>query len=497
MVRVKTDAGWVQGVREDGVLTFLGIPYAAPITPERAFLAPQPAAPWSGVRAADRFGAVCPQVATYGPVGRAATSRLRAGSDFLTVNVRTPALEASAPVLFWIHGGGYAASSANEAALQTGAFAASGIVEVSVNYRLGALGFLALEEEQYPDNRGLLDIVAALRWLRANIAAFGGDPARVTLAGRSAGGFAVAALLGMPCARGLFSQALLQSVASTAVATREEARKLTRRMREKLAHRHEALPRVAWDVLLQAQKQICDESYTQHHFLRDGAASMLGVPFTPVIDGATLPAHPETLAAHGEIPPLPLMIGCTSAEYLTHSSAQPEMDDALAARLLDERVKALGWRGNEIVQRYRQALPGHSGRGIWRAVAGDLVFHNPASRFARLLGAHQPVYKYLYGDIEADEGGAAHGAELGHVWFRHGKTPPTLAPHQRIAHPDFAAALHQVWVSFLRHRPPSYAARPWLPYRAPDYAVLHLTPRHIAMTRDVFAERLALWQRES
>ncbi len=488
MTLITTTAGRLQGYVEHHIQTFLGVPYAAPLSAGRAFLAPQPVAPWQGTRLALRHSDVCPQIATYGPVGQAATSRLSAGSDCLTLNIRSADVTGSAPVVVWIHGGGYAAGSANEAVLQTGAFAASGIVEVTVNYRLGVFGFLHLGG-LYPDNRGMLDVIAALQWVRDNIAAFGGDPDRITLAGRSAGGFAVATLLAMPAAQGLFQQALLQSGASTGVATQEDALKVTHRLQRALVSPRQALPHLSWDLLLAAQQQICDESYTRHDFQRDGAASMLGVPFTPVIDGSSLPAHPEMLAAQGNLPAIPIMMGTTSAEYLTHSSVHAALDDAQAARLLDERVKPLGWRGEEIVARYRRELPHHSGLGLWRAIAGDLVFHNPSSRLVRLLSAQQPVYKYLYGAIAPDERGAAHGAEVAHVWWRAEHPPRTLAPHQQIAYPPFAAEVHRHWVTFLQHQ------APWPAYTAPDDAVLHLTPGASALAPDPFAARLGWWQR--
>src|SRR5690606_37723146 len=177
---------------------------------------------------------------------------LAQGSDFLTLNIRTPSLDGRAPVLVWIHGGGYAVGSANEPVLQSGAFAASGIVEVTVNYRLGALGFLHVPGR--PDNRGLLDQIAALRWVRDNIAAFGGDPARVTFAGRSAGGFSIAAVMAMPRAHGLFAKAMPQSGASTAIASMEDAEKLTRRLLRRLEIDAGALKDLPFEVLLVAQR---------------------------------------------------------------------------------------------------------------------------------------------------------------------------------------------------------------------------------------------------
>lgn len=488
---VETAAGAIRGIEENGILAFLGVPYAAPVTPERWFRAPEPAEAWRGVRDATRPGAVCPQIPTYGTVGRGATSRLEFGTDFLTVNIRTPGLDGRAPVLVWIHGGGYAVGSANETAWQTGAFAVSGIVEVTVNYRLGALGFLSLPGA--PDNRGLLDQIAALAWVRDNIAAFGGDPDRVTLAGRSAGGFSVAALMAMPAAHGLFARALPQSGASTGIATPDDAAKLTHRVLSRLGVDAAGLTGVPIADLLVAQRDLCNESYEQHDFDRDGTAAMLGVPFVPVIDGVSLPEHPEAAAAEGRAAPVPMMIGCTSAEYLVHSTAQPDMDDAECARRLHERVRPLGLAGAEIVARYRAVLPEHSGKGLWRAIAGDLVFQNPTTRLARLHARHQPVLKYLFGRIDPDETGAAHGAEVGHVWYRPGMAVDHLRPHQAVTDRGFAETVHDVWTRFIAGTTPIAAPVIWPPHAAGNESVLRLADGRVWVEDDPFARRVALF----
>lgn len=496
MTIVETTGGPVEGFRENGYHVFLGIPYAASMTPERRFAAPQPVPRWSGIRSARRLSAVCPQIPTYGPVGKAAASKRGFGTDFLTVNIRTPSVTGSAPVLVWIHGGGYAVGSANEAVLQSGAFAASGIVEVTVNYRLGALGFLHLNDGS-PDNRGLLDQIAALQWVRDNIKAFGGDPKRVTFAGRSAGGFAVAAVMAMPAAHGLFARAMPQSGASTGISTMDDAQKLNRRMLEHLQVTEAELHRMPFETLLVAQRDLCNESYERHDFERDGSASMLGVPFVPVIDGISLPRHPEAAAADGKAIAVPMMIGCTTGEYVTHATAQPDMDFEIAASLLHERVRPMGLTGAGIVERYRHALPAHSPRGIWRAVGGDLVFQNPAARFARLHAVHQPVYKYLYGPIEPDERGAPHGAEVGEVWYRRGMDASHLPERQAVTQPDFAEAVHDVWVSFVRDEAPTSPAGDWPRYSASQPKVLHMDGGDFRVIPDPFDRRTALWSKVS
>ncbi|MEF2070567.1 carboxylesterase family protein [Consotaella aegiceratis] len=383
--------------------------------------------------------------------------------------------------------------------MQSGAFAASGVVEVSVNYRLGALGFLHLDG--CPDNRGLLDQIAALEWVQRNIAAFGGDPARVTYAGRSAGGFSIATVMAMPASHGLYAQAMPQSGASTAVATMEEAQKLTARMTAALGTDETGLRCVSIDDLLTAQRDLCNESYEQHDYARDGAAAMVGVPFVPVIDGQSLLEHPEAAAAAGRTASVPMMIGCTSGEYVTHATAHSAMDFAACIGLLHERVRAKGLTGAEIVTRYRATLSDHTPLGIWRAVAGDLVFQLPAIRFAKLHAAHQPVWKYLYGPIVADELGAPHGAEVGAVWYRRGMDLALQPERQRVKDIAFAADVHETWATFVRAAADEHKSLrlrrdlDWPRYCSDDPRVLRMKEGSFSIERDPFDARASLWQR--
>ena len=219
---VKTDAGLVSGAPgTGGVVAYLGIPYAAPPVGALRWRPPQPAAHWAGVRAADRFGTSCMQAQpgsrlpwteefmTQGPIGE----------DCLSLNVWTPATSASArlPVMVWIYGGGFNEGSSAVAVYDGAALARKGVIVVSMNYRVGALGFLAHpelsreSEHHVSGNYGLLDQIAALQWVRRNIGAFGGDAARVTIFGQSAGALSVAGLMQSPLAKGLFARAIAQS----------------------------------------------------------------------------------------------------------------------------------------------------------------------------------------------------------------------------------------------------------------------------------------------
>jgi para-nitrobenzyl esterase len=213
-----TDLGALAGERAEGVLRFLGVPYAAPPVGDLRWRAPQPAAPWTGLRDARRFGPACPQPPAQGPTYVSPDRSTHQDEDCLYLNLWTPACDdARRPVMVWLHGGGFRNGSGAEAWYDGAALARRGVVLVTLNYRLGALGFLAHEalEAESPlaisGNYGLLDQVAALEWLRDHVAAFGGDPGSVTIFGQSAGAGSVRALLECPQARGLFHRAIQQS----------------------------------------------------------------------------------------------------------------------------------------------------------------------------------------------------------------------------------------------------------------------------------------------
>ncbi|MCG7528095.1 carboxylesterase family protein, partial [Streptomyces sp. OfavH-34-F] len=223
----ETVHGTVRGAYEDGVAVFRGIPYAAAPVGARRFRAPAPPESWTGVRAATAYGPTAPKRPYGPPLDRLLADPSVPGEDCLNLNVWTPdPAGAGLPVLVWVHGGNLLHGSSALALYDGTAFARDGVVCVSVNYRLGVEGFAVLPDA--PANRGLLDQLAALGWVRDNIAAFGGDPDRVTLCGESAGAIGVGALLTAPRARGLFRRAVLQSGVPSALPV-AEARGTTER----------------------------------------------------------------------------------------------------------------------------------------------------------------------------------------------------------------------------------------------------------------------------
>src|ERR1700722_19231247 len=215
-LQVKIDTGTIEGKANGPVRAFLGIPYAAPPVGELRWKPPAPPAKWSGVRAATEFGAACMQGRPYSDM---VFRDPGISEDCLSLNVWTPAKnpKANLPVMVWIHGGGFMAGASSEPRQDGGVLARQGVVVVSMNYRLGIFGFLALpdlaaeSDKKAAGNYGLLDQVAALEWVKRNIAAFGGDPDNVTIFGESAGSFSVSALMASPVAKGLFQRAIGES----------------------------------------------------------------------------------------------------------------------------------------------------------------------------------------------------------------------------------------------------------------------------------------------
>src|SRR5437764_2016161 len=223
MTIVETTTGAVEGRLKDGIFDFRGIPYAAPPVGELRFRPPQPVEPWAGVRDATRFGPMAPQTtgAMETMFGAAPPAM---DEDCLSLNVWTPAADdGKRPVMVWIHGGAFLFGTGATPWYDGRSFARDGVVLVTINYRLGAFGFLHVDGQ---GNNGILDQVAALEWVRDNIAAFGGDPGNVTAFGESAGAMSVGTLLGLPAAKGLFVKAIPESGAAHTPRTAEQAEHL-------------------------------------------------------------------------------------------------------------------------------------------------------------------------------------------------------------------------------------------------------------------------------
>lgn len=362
---VMTACGRVRGAWADGAgsAMFLGIPYAeAPVVGLR-FAAPKPKAPWEGTREATQFGPT-PLRGEHGIT--LIPEHSIPGRDTLSVNVWTPTLEpgVALPVVVWIHGGGYVSGSPASPWYDGRAFVRDGVVFVSVSYRIGFTGFGWIEGTT--QNRGVLDWICALEWVRDNIAAFGGDPGRVTIAGQSAGGGAVLTLLGAPAAAGLFHAGYAMS-AALADASPEEAKKRARHL-ARLADVPADLAgfsSITEATLLQLQRKVTAPTaphllHDVHEMLRDGL--LLG----PVLDGEVVTESLTTVAAHGVNAAVPLVLGGTADELsgLFHSGGVLDMlpkhallltlgiDPAAAHRWLEHMGSAADVSTSELLSRY-------------------------------------------------------------------------------------------------------------------------------------------------
>ncbi|MEU3606874.1 carboxylesterase family protein [Streptomyces sp. NPDC035033] len=390
-----TENGAVRGFRAaDEVVAVLGIPYAAPPFGPHRFRAPAPAAPWEGVRDGTAFGPIAPQSAELpgAPVWSPGDE------DVLTVNVWTPAPDGGRlPVLVWLHGGAYTFGSSAQPDFDGTALARAGLVVVTLNHRLGFEGFghvpdgsgtaaegtagrTAAEDAAppHPDNRGLLDQIAALRWIRDNIAAFGGDPGRVTLAGQSSGATAVACLMAMDRARGLFHRAVVHSPASP-FHTRDIAAATTREIAAAAGRpaTAEGLASATPQALVAACDRVVDA------YRRDPASGSRHYDpslFAPVLDGDTLPADPLAALAAGAAREVDLLVCHTTEEYwlldAVGSCAKITTDGELARFAEDFGLPA------DLVSGYRSALPGASVPDVYLTLFGDLLFTEFGNRLA-------------------------------------------------------------------------------------------------------------------
>ncbi|MDB4974094.1 MAG: Carboxylic ester hydrolase [Myxococcaceae bacterium] len=420
---VETEQGTLQGEQRGGHAAFRGIPFAKPPLGSLRFRAPEPPEPWSGVRSAREFGPSTLQGAIFAPgVGAEGPQ----SEDCLYLNVFTPSASAAhkRAVMFFIHGGAFTVGSA-ATPLYDGARLAEqhDVVVVTTNYRVGALGYLALGARgagwDAVDNRGQLDQLAALRWVQANIVQFGGDPDNVTIFGESAGGTAVCLLLATPSARGLFKRAISQSAAGgLELMTLEHADRTTLELLSLLElppDQSERLLDVPADVLMKAQAKLESNGRWPH--------------FYPIA-GSLFGGQPrETLkAGHGST--VPLIIGTNRDEWNLFAVStlpvwdKPMEDSELLSRLVRKLAPAAAEAAPSIIDVYRasrreRALP-YGNRALLRAIEGDLRFRMPSVRFAELYRELSPetyVYMFTY-ESPALRGalGACHGLELPFVF---------------------------------------------------------------------------------
>ncbi|WP_181779162.1 carboxylesterase/lipase family protein [Pseudonocardia pini] len=410
-------AGMLRGLTADGITAFHGVPFAAAPVGVRRFRAPEPVLPWSGVRDAMAPGPVAPQVLTplerrYGRPGA------RQHEDCLTLSVWTPAVDdAARPVVVWLHGGNFVNGSGCTPRTDGAAMARHGdVVVVGVNYRLGALGYLFLgdvvEGEEGSGAWGLLDQVAALRWVRDEIAAFGGDPDRVTVIGESAGAMSVGALLGTPAATGLFRRAVLQSGGPAGVRSRSEATAVAKDVLSHLDLRPDptgvaALRTVPTERLLAAQAAAAATVWRAAK-----SAGGAGGAFAPVVGTDVLPRHPAAVMA--SVTWLDgLLIGTNADEMRIVEALDPDFYDRSAEFVRSRIGTSFGRRADQAERVY---LRGREPSDALVHLEGDRRFLIPALRIAdQVATAGVPTWMYEFRYAGGDLG-SAHGLEIPFVF---------------------------------------------------------------------------------
>jgi para-nitrobenzyl esterase len=478
---VRVDGGELQGGVDDGVVSFKGIPYAAPPVGELRWRPPQPAARWTGVRDATAFGADCMQGRVGPPPTAGAPAPGAASEDCLFLNVWRPADPNARrlPVMVWIHGGGFVGGSGALRGAGGAPFAKHGVVLVTINYRLGRFGFFAFPalSRERPDelkgNYAYMDQIAALQWVQRNIAAFGGDPKNVTIFGFSAGGVSVHSLLASPMARGLFHKAIAQSAGSrdsvlTARPMREDGVDANYPVSGETIGinfaRSMGIEGMDGPALARLRALSADQ------VLRGappaaGAPSTPPIELTPILDGRLITETAESAYKAKHQPRVPLMVGSNSADTAGNRIKAATKDDLFArfGKWSDQAKAAYDPDGTT-------ELP------VLVARANDDFGQAEPARFAANAFASNgsPVYRYRFSYVasamrERTRAGAPHGGEIGFV-FGTLETGPGGPPSPE----DLAVSrmAQSYWVNFAKTGDPNGAGLPAWPRHDPSKDVI-------------------------
>lgn len=503
-VEVEVTGGRIRGSRNGEVATYLGIPYGADTAGHNRYRAPQPVAPWTGVRDTLRVGRACPQTTPFdsiklrddiaAAITDGYTDRDNMGEDCLNLNVWAPvsaAAQAKIPVLVWLHGGGLASGSANLRRTDGHNLAKRGdVVVVAVNHRLGAFGYAHLGGiSRDPSvitagNNGMLDIVQALQWVRDNIATFGGDPDRVTVFGYSGGGYKVCALMGMPAANGLFHRAIVQSGFNEGTDA-EASTEVARRLLEQLGIQHDdmdALRAIPATDILRVQEEM----------------GGIYAGFSTVIDGTIIPAPISSSIRAGITGQVPLIAGWSREEmsiFLAHlpGYGQLSWDD-----LQDALRDACGKHAAQVVAIYRSARPDASPTRLWTAILSDQLFGAPGTRLleAHAARATQPTWAYVstWSSSVLPDIYAGHGVEEV-LYFDNAET--TSATREAPDGRSLGRKLSEAWVRFARDGNPNGGILPpWPEYDLSRRAAMIIdTICNVGL--DPFGRERAFWSAPS
>jgi para-nitrobenzyl esterase len=429
---LKISNGYIKGTRENGTLVFKGIPYAKPPVGQLRFKAPQPAGNWADTLSCQNFGNIASQ---YDGTKKG----LKGDEDCLTLNVYTPAVtpKTKLPVLIWIHGGAMTAGSGKD---QNGhAFSdQDSVITITINYRLGIFGFMYMGDQQKDNltsgNNGLLDCIMALKWVKENIASFGGDPSKVTVTGESAGAKLASVLLVSPQAKGYFHQLILESGSLQCVRDTVTAKMIRQRLMDTLKLRQPAdLLKLTAEQLIGAQEKVCNGAQGTNYF-------------GPVEDGSTISGDPYLYLKQNPNRDIRILMGTNKYES--------KMFMGFDKRLYHPDQKVLtDWFGNNnryVLTAYQKTLKTTDTTTAAMTVLTQYMYQMHSYRLADVLARNgNPVWMYRF-DYSRDDSGASHAQELPYVWF--------AGQNQQFNDQEvqLARQVHKAWVNFINGRKPGH-----------------------------------------
>ncbi len=464
MVIVRTTKGEIGGIQGSNCQHFLGIPFAKPPIGDLRFQEPQPMDPWHAIKDATKFGPIPPQIYRDNP-----PINQKEDEDCLYCNIWTPAADNKArPVMFWIYGGGFMIGAGSRNRLNGARLAAHGdVVVVNFNYRLGALGFLNLPG--ITPNIGILDQIAALKWVKENIEGFGGDPNNITIFGESAGGSSVAILLTSPASRGLFQKAIMESGAANPTQYSPErakkgSEKLLSKLRINIDNIHE-LREIPLKKLMRAQR------------IAGGLIQIADVPFQPFLDGKTIPEHPLEIMRKGKASNVPIIIGSNEDELGFFSRLLQQADkhvangakpiiEAILSKFQSSGIKKKKLDG--VINIYKKETKKKHPDNPFKyldALLSDSMFRIPIIRNLEACIRHQQnAYCYIFTYGSRTDGVAFHTIEIPFV-FGNLDTTDTLKGTIGTGEEEVKLAKNvmDAWVAFARTGNPNHDGLPEWP----------------------------------
>ena len=466
---VRTKLGQLKGFVKDEIQTFLGIQYGKSTEGKRRFMAPEPPEPWPDVKDATAFGPICPQGGSLADHALADNEiigplpKLPLSEDCLYLNVWTPGIRDNKkrPVLFWLHGRGFAEGAGSEGWYDGTKLAQKGdVVVVTINHRLNIFGYLYLVElggEAYATSgiNGMLDAVLALEWVRDNIAEFGGDPENVTIFGESGGGVKVCTLLALPQAEGLFHKAVIQSGPGIIGVDPARASAFAKKVLDHFGIQKEELHRL---------KELTSQQLLDAVTLLAGNGPGASGFLAPVVDGKVYPRHPFVPYAAPESVNIPIMVGTNKDEAALFSAADPKRKNFSEDDLNQRLDRLLGDRKDKILAVYKKHRPDATPWDLYIGITGEnMRLWSITLAEAKAAAGGAPVYMYLFTWESPYMGGmfkACHALEIPFVFNNPDIAPFTGKGDDRY---DLAHSMSQTWINFARTGNPNVDGMPQWP----------------------------------